>query len=175
MGPPWNTRTMFPPVTIKRVSEAICMCVCVCVPVPNSVYGPIISHVVYCRAAQTDALQCISSQAPAVFVPTIITTHTHTHRESLQFTSTERSSRVICWWLWVYLLCNAEWIHSISKLYLPLSLIPVLLLASTVFIKYCICSVSIPHVCIPERENRFLVLRCKKNVIVVKEPNNDWW
>ena len=55
------------------------VCECVCVSVSNSVNGPIISHVVYCHAAQTDALQCVSFQALAVFVPTVITTHTHTH------------------------------------------------------------------------------------------------
>lgn len=38
------------------------MCVW-CVSVPSSVYGRIISHVVYCRAAQTDVLLCISFQA----------------------------------------------------------------------------------------------------------------
>lgn len=53
-----------------------CAYVCACVVVSGSVNGPIISHVVYCRTAQADALQPISFQVLTVFAPTVITTRT---------------------------------------------------------------------------------------------------
>lgn len=60
---------MSPLVTVKRISATMCMC------------GPIIRHVVYCHAAQTDALHSISFQVHAVFAPSVATIHTHTHIE----------------------------------------------------------------------------------------------
>lgn len=62
---------MSPLVTVKRISATMCMC------------GPIIRHVVYCHAAQTDALHSISFQVHAVFAPSVATIHTHIEREKV--------------------------------------------------------------------------------------------
>lgn len=116
MCPPWNTRTVFPLVTIKCISKAICMCVLV----PNSAHGPIIScGILSCSPDRCSSVYFLPS---AHCVCSYYNNYTHTHTESLCFASTDCSSRVICCWLWVYVLRNVKWIHSISKLLLPISL-----------------------------------------------------
>lgn len=89
-----------------RLRGTIRVCVCQYPAAPMVVR---ISGVVYCRAAPTDALQCISLRPLPVFVVTVITKDTHTHRDNqTQSLFICLSGAVICCWLWAYLFSNSE-------------------------------------------------------------------